>query len=65
MELGIGGWKTEEISFEVFKHGLEDKVFVRMEQLEVIYEQVGIIGPLMKQHPKKQMNPMMRTKCSH
>lgn len=58
LEIGLSSFSYEELgiveagklkkSFEVFKHGLEDKVFgiSGMEQLEVIYEQVGIQGPV-------------------
>ncbi len=56
LEIGLSSFSYEELgtveagelkkSFEVFKHGLENKVFgiSEMKQLEVIYEQIGIQG---------------------
>lgn len=56
LEIGLSNFSYEELgtveagelkkSFEVFKHGLENKVFgvPEMKQLEVIYERVGIQG---------------------
>ncbi|WP_036384784.1 hypothetical protein [Muricauda sp. MAR_2010_75] len=54
LEIGLSSFSYEELgtveagelkkSFEVFKHGLENKVFgvSEMKQLEVIYERIGI-----------------------
>ena len=56
LEIGLSSFSYEELgtveagelkkSFEVFKHGLENKVFgiPEMKQLEVIYERIGIQG---------------------
>ncbi|MBO0323257.1 hypothetical protein J0X14_13190 [Muricauda sp. CAU 1633] len=56
LEIGLSSFSYEELgtveagelkkSFEVFKHGLENKVFgiSEMKQLEVIYERIGIQG---------------------
>ncbi|MGX1930279.1 hypothetical protein [Flagellimonas sp. 2504JD4-2] len=57
LEIGLSSFSYEELgtaeagklkkSFDEFKNGLEDKVFgvPEMDQLEVIYEQVGIQSP--------------------
>lgn len=56
LEIGLSSFSYEELgtveagelkkSFEIFKHGLENKVFgiPEMKQLEVIYERIGIQG---------------------
>ena len=68
LEIGLSSFSYEELgtveagqlkkSFEVFKSGLEDKVFgiSAADQLEVIYEQVGIQGPIEKEQSDANKN---------
>lgn len=70
LEIGLSSFSYEELgiveagelkkSFEIFKHGLEDKVFgvSEMKQLETIYEKVGIEGSSKKCLDRKDVNQM-------
>ena len=70
LEIGLSSFSYEELgtaeagklkrSFDQFKNGLEDKVFgiPEMEQLEVIYEQIGI------QSPNKSSENLLDSKSS-
>ncbi len=76
LEIGLSSFSYEELgtveagelkkSFEVFKHGLENKVFgvPEMKQLEVIYERVGIQGAERKISIPQVENPSNPTLLS-
>lgn len=72
LEIGLSSFSYEELgiveagelkkSFEIFKHGLEDKVFgvSEMKQLETIYQKVGIAGSSKKCLDRKDANQMQK-----
>ena len=71
LEIGLSSFSYEELgtveagelkkSFEVFKHGLENKVFgvPEMKQLEVIYERIGIKSSETKSLETKEQDLFM------
>ena len=71
LEIGLSSFSYEELgvveagelkkSFEIFKHGLEDKVFgvSEMKQLEDICQRVGIVSPERKSVQLKEQDQLM------